>query len=154
MRIVAAAAGLTGVLVLGGCSDDDSSDDASPSASATPSATEESDTGGGGGSAATASPAGDLEGSWLATTKGKAVALVVTGRKAGLFATGGTVCSGTAGETIELTCTDGSTDRSDGTVESVGADTLKVTWDSALGTETYRKADGATLPTGLPTAAQ
>ncbi|MFI9767295.1 hypothetical protein ACIHJG_10580 [Streptomyces sp. NPDC052415] len=157
MRIVAAAAGLTGVLVLGGCSDDDSSDDASPSASATPSATEESatedtDTGGGGGS--TASPAGDLEGSWLATTKGKAVALVVTGRKAGLFATGGTVCSGTAGETIELTCTDGSTDRSDGTVESVGADTLKVTWDSALGTETYSKADGATLPTGLPTAAQ
>ncbi|MER7576236.1 hypothetical protein [Streptomyces sp. NPDC126514] len=154
MRIVAAAAGLTGVLVLGGCSDDDSPDDASPSASATPSATEEADTGGGGGSTATTSPAGDLEGSWLATTKGKAVALVVTGRKAGLFATGGTVCSGTAGGTIELTCTDGSNDRSSGTVESVGADTLKVTWDSDLGTETYRKADGATLPTGLPTAAQ
>jgi hypothetical protein len=151
MRIMVAATGLTGVLVLGGCSDGDSSDDASPSASATPSATG-ADTGGGGGS--TASPAGDLEGSWLATTKGKAVALVVTGSKAGLFATGGTVCSGTAGGTIELTCTDGSKDRSSGTVGSVGADTLKVTWDSGLGTETYRKADGATLPTGLPTAGQ
>ncbi|MGW0597361.1 hypothetical protein ACWD11_09475 [Streptomyces sp. NPDC002776] len=151
MRIMAAATGLTGVLVLGGCGDGDSSDDASPSASATPSATG-ADTGGGGGS--TASPAGDLEGSWLATTKGKAVALVVTGSKAGLFATGGTVCSGTARGTIELTCTDGSKDRSSGTVESVGANTLKVTWDSGLGTETYRKADGATLPTGLPTAGQ
>ncbi len=100
----------------------------------------------------TASPAGELEGSWLATTDGKAVALVVTGSQAGLFATGGTVCSGTAGETIRLKCTDGTEDRTTGTVESVGKDTLKVTWDSELGTETYQKADGATLPTGLPTA--
>ncbi|MDT9697307.1 hypothetical protein [Streptomyces sp. P17] len=150
MRIVATAAGLAGVLVLSGCSDDDSSDDGSPSASATPSATATADTGGGDGG--TASPAGELEGSWLATTEGKAVALVVTGSKAGLFATGGTVCSGTAGATIELKCTDGSKDRASGTVDSVDKDTLKVTWDSDLGAETYRKAEGATLPTGLPTA--
>ncbi|MBC2903969.1 hypothetical protein [Streptomyces cupreus] len=153
MRTVAAAAGLAGVLVLSGCRDDDSSDDGSPSGSATPSATQTADTGGGGGTASSpAAPAGDLEGSWLATTDGKAVALVVTGSQAGLFATGGTVCSGSAGETIELKCTDGSMDRSSGTVDSVDKNTLKVTWDSDLGTETYRKADGATLPTGLPTA--
>ncbi|MGV9452203.1 hypothetical protein [Streptomyces sp. NPDC003635] len=150
MRIAAAAAGLASVLVLSGCSDDGSSDDGSPSASSTPSATETADTGGGGGG--TASPAGELEGSWLATTDGKAVALVVTGSKAGLFATGGTVCSGTAGETIKLECSDGTEDRSSGTVDSVDKDTLKVTWDSGLGAETYRKAEGATLPTGLPTA--
>ncbi|CCK28464.1 putative secreted protein [Streptomyces davaonensis JCM 4913] len=151
MRIAAAAAGLAGVLALSGCSDD-SSDEGSPSASATPSTTETADTGGGSGDdGGTAAPAGELEGSWLATTDGKAVALVVTGSQAGLFATGGTVCSGTAGETIRLKCTDGSEDRATGTVDSVDKDTLKVTWDGELGAETYRKAEGATLPTGLPT---
>ncbi|MEV0172617.1 hypothetical protein AB0I00_16050 [Streptomyces sp. NPDC050803] len=150
-RIAVAAAGLTGVLVLSGCSDDGSTDDASPSPSATPSATRTADTGGGDGG--TASPAGDLEGSWLATTDGKAVALVVTGSRAGLFATGGTVCSGTAGEeTIRLTCTDGSKDRATGTIDSVSEDRLKVTWEGGLGPETYLKAEGAELPTGLPTA--
>nr|WP_223188621.1 hypothetical protein [Streptomyces sp. TRM68416] len=136
---------------MGGCSDGGSSDEASPSPSATPSATQTADTGGGDGG--TASPAGDLEGSWLATTDGNAVALVVTGSRAGLFATGGTVCSGTVddGETIRLTCTDGSKDRSTGTVDSVGKTRLKVTWEGGLGSETYRKAEGAELPTGLPT---
>lgn len=148
MRI--AAAGLAGALVLSGCSDDDSSDDGSPSASATPSAAESADTGGGGGG--TASPAGELEGNWLATTDGKAVALVVTGSQAGLFATGGTVCSGSAGDTIRLKCSDGSKDRATGTVYSVDEDTLKIIWEGGLGGETYRKAEGATLPTGLPTA--
>ncbi|MFD0316465.1 hypothetical protein [Streptomyces flavalbus] len=156
-RLAVAAAGLAGVFLLGACGDDGGSDadDGTPSPSASASTTSTADTGGGtGGSSPTAS--GDLEGSWLATTGGDAVALVVTGDKAGLFATGGTVCSGTAGEasgaqTIRLTCTDGSDDRKTGRVDSVDGTTLKVTWEGGLGTETYTKAEGGQLPTGLPT---
>lgn len=58
-------------------------------------------------------------GSWLTTSKGSAVALVITGTKAGLFATGGTVCSGTAGkeagmQMVHLTCSDGTKERTGG----------------------------------------
>ncbi|MFJ8604637.1 hypothetical protein ACIREM_39230 [Streptomyces shenzhenensis] len=152
VRIAATAAGLTGALALTACSGGgDSEGDASPrpSASAAPSST--SDTGG-----ATAS-SGTLQGSWLTTSGGKAVALVITGGQAGLFATGGSVCSGTAGQEsgmqmIHLTCTDGSEDRTSGMVDSVTGDTLKVTWSGKLGQETYAKAEGGKLPTGLPTA--
>ncbi|MEV6666337.1 hypothetical protein ACIPPR_13800 [Streptomyces nigra] len=153
---MAVAASLVGVLALTACSSGGDSDgDASPSGAPTSAGTGEgtgdgSGDGSGGGSS---SAAGDLEGSWLATTDGKAVALVVTGDKAGLFATGGTVCSGSAGErTIKLSCTDGSKDRASGTVDSVGKGELKVTWKSDLGVETYTKAEGGKLPTGLPTA--
>jgi hypothetical protein len=148
---VAVAASLAGVLALTACGGGGDSDgDSTPSGAPTSADGE----GSGGGSA---SSAGDLEGSWLATTDGKAVALVVTGDKAGLFATGGSVCSGTAGEqggkrTIRLKCTDGSKDRAAGTVDSVGGGELKVTWEGGLGVETYTKAEGGKLPTGLPTA--
>lgn len=155
MRVVAVAATLAGSLALTACSSDGDSDgDAAPSGSASASA----DTGGGtGGGTGDSSASGELEGSWLATTDGKAVALVVTGKQAGLFATGGTVCSGTAGEEdgmrmIRLKCTDGSKDRATGMVESLGKTSLKVTWEGGLGAETYTKAEGGTLPTGLPTA--
>lgn len=149
MRVVAAAATLAGALALTACSSDGGSEgDTSPSGSASASA----DTGGG-----SASASGALEGSWLATTDGKAVALVVTGKQAGLFATGGTVCSGTAGEEdgmrmIRLKCTDGSKDRATGMVESLDKTSLKVTWEGGMGAETYTKAEGGKLPTGLPTA--
>ncbi|MGW3724460.1 hypothetical protein [Streptomyces sp. NPDC000851] len=157
-RLRIAAAALTGVLALTAltaCSDDGSTDDSAPSPSAS-----SADTGGGtggGGSSGSPSAAGDLQGSWLATTDGEAVALVVTGDDAGLFATGGTVCSGRVGKasgtpTIRLTCPDGSDERGTGTVDSVGATTLKVTWDGGLGSETYTKAEGGKLPSGLPTA--
>lgn len=157
VRVAAAAAGLAGALVLTACSDDGGSDgkaSATPSASASASA----DTGGGsgsgsGGSDGSTTPAGKLAGSWVTTSGGKIVALVVNGDEAGLFATGGSVCSGTAGaDTIRLTCGDGNKDRADGTVESVSGTTLKVTWKSGLGTETYTKAEGGSLPSGLPTA--
>ncbi|MFJ4785430.1 hypothetical protein [Streptomyces sp. NPDC088794] len=165
VRIVAAAAGLAGALALTGCSDGGSDDGASsnPSASATSTAT--ADTGGGSGDSS-ASASGDsdgttasdgLQGSWLATTDGKAVALVVNGKQAGLFSTGGTVCSGTAGEEagmqmIHLTCTDGSKQRATGMVDSVNKSALAVTWSGSLGKETYAKAEGGQLPSGLPTA--
>ncbi|MGW3103169.1 hypothetical protein [Streptomyces sp. NPDC001100] len=161
VRIAAAAAGLAGALVLTACSGGDSKDDSSstPSASATsaPTATSSvtSDSGGSTGSSPSAA-SDDLQGSWLATTDGKAVALVVTGKQAALFTTGGSICSGTAGEEagmqmIHLTCTDKSTTRATGMVGSVSKSGLSVTWSGSLGKETYTKAEGGKLPSGLPT---
>ncbi|MFI8305231.1 hypothetical protein ACIF80_17625 [Streptomyces sp. NPDC085927] len=163
VRLAVAATGLAGALVLTGCSgDSDSGDDSTPSAEASASADADPDGGTGGtdetgGSATSGAPAGELEGSWLTTVDGKAVALMFTGEQAALFATGGTVCSGTAQEdagtpTISLQCTDGNEDRASGTVDSVSGSTLKVTWEGSLGTETYTKAEGGRLPSGLPTA--
>ncbi|MFI8166491.1 hypothetical protein ACIGAN_09030 [Streptomyces sp. NPDC085931] len=163
VRVAAAAAGLVGALVLAGCSGDgDSGDDpaSSPAPSATASAgTGDSDSGSGSGSdsGAGGAGAGELAGSWLATTDGKAVALVITGKQAALFATGGSICSGTAGEEsgmrmIRLKCTDGSKSRATGMVDSVNGSSMKVTWEGGLGAETYTKAEGGKLPTGLPTA--
>jgi hypothetical protein len=82
---------------------------------------------------------------------------VITGKQAALFATGGSICSGTAQEesgtrTIRLKCTDGSKNRAAGTVGSVTGSSMKVTWEGGLGEETYTKAEGGKLPTGLPTA--
>lgn len=159
MRVVAVSAALAGALALTACSGDggsgnsgsDNGSSAAPSASATTGA----DTGGGTGGSA--SPAGGLEGSWLATTDGKAVVLMVDGKQAALFTTGATVCSGTVGEeggarTIRLKCPGGRKDRAAGTVDSVDRTRLKVTWEGGLGTETYTKAEGGKMPTGLPTA--
>ncbi|MCT9082256.1 hypothetical protein [Streptomyces fulvoviolaceus] len=161
VRAAAAAAGLAGVLALTACSgdggsDDESSSSADPSASATASA----DTGGGSGGSSSSS-SGDLDGSWFATTGGKAVVLMINGSKAGLFSTDGTVCSGSANaETISLKCRNstatGSTadkDRASGKVESVDKTSLEVNWEDGLGTETYtRSENGGTWPSGLPTA--
>jgi hypothetical protein len=159
-RIAAAAAGLAAALVLTtGCSGDSGGSDDSPSstgAAPTGSADTGGGTGGSGGSGGSKGKVEALEGSWLATKSGKAVALVITGEEAGLFSTGGSVCSGTAGETsgmrmIELKCSDGNKDRAEGMVDSVDSKTLKVTWEG-LGEETYTKAEGGKMPSGLPTA--
>jgi hypothetical protein len=152
VRTAAAAAGLVGALALtacsgGGDSKGDSKKDSSPSAAPTSTAS----------SAGTVTGASDkLQGSWVTTSSGKIVALVINGKQAGLFATGGTVCSGTAGkeagmQMIHLTCTDGSKNRVGGMVDSVSANGLKVTWSGKLGQETYTKAEGGKLPSGLPT---
>ncbi|MFF4356298.1 hypothetical protein [Streptomyces sp. NPDC001604] len=155
LRIAAAAAGLAGALVLtacssGGGSEDDSS--SSPSASSSVSTAEA-----GGSTGGTTSASDSLQGSWLATTGGKAVALVITGKQAGLFSTGGSVCSGTAGkeagmQMIHLSCTKGGKERATGMVDSVSKSSLKITWSGTVGKETYTKAEGGTLPSGLPTA--
>ncbi|MGW2286019.1 hypothetical protein [Streptomyces phaeochromogenes] len=160
-RIAAVAAGLAAALVLTtGCSSDDGggSDDSPSSTGSTPSGSADTGggTGGSGGSGGSKGKVGALEGSWLATKSGKAVALVITGAEAGLFSTGGSVCSGTAGETsgmrmIELKCSDGNKDRAEGMVDSVDSTTLKVTWEG-FGEETYTKAEGGKMPSGLPTA--
>lgn len=155
VRIVAVGAALAGALVLTACSGGDSKDDSSstPSASATSTASADS-----GGSSSSPSAASDgLQGSWLATTDGKAVALVVTGKQAAMFSTSGSVCSGTAGEEagmqmIHLKCTDGSKTRATGMVDSVSKSGLTVTWSGSLGKETYTRSESGQWPTGLPTA--
>ncbi|MFH8775556.1 hypothetical protein ACIF83_42605 [Streptomyces sp. NPDC085866] len=148
VRTAAAAAGLVGALALTACSGGGSKDDSSPTPSATPTST---------GTGAVTGSSGKLQGSWITTSKGSVVALVVTGKQAGLFVTGGTVCSGAAGteagmQMIHLTCTDGSKDRVTGMVDSASKDAMKVTWSGKLGQETYTKAEGGKLPSGLPTA--
>ncbi|MDT0404165.1 MULTISPECIES: hypothetical protein [Streptomyces] len=147
-RVATAAVGLTGALALtacggGGSDDSDTKPTPAPSATAAPSPD------------VSRAPAGPLEGSWLVTVDSQAVVLMVSGEEAALFATGGTVCSGTAREeggtrTIRLKCGDDE-DRANGTVVSVDKDSLKVTWKSPLGTETYTRAEGGSFPSGLPT---
>ncbi|MET8945332.1 hypothetical protein ABZX30_17550 [Streptomyces sp. NPDC004542] len=152
------AAGLAGVLALTACGGGGGSEDGSPTrASAAASAAASSSASTGVGTSGVTGASDSLQGSWLATTDGKAVALVVTGEKAGLFATGGTVCSGTAGkeagmEMIHLSCADGSKDRATGMVDSVGGKSLRITWSGKAGKETYTKAAGGRLPSGLATA--
>ncbi len=155
------AAGAAAVLLLAGCSGDGGSDDGPTSggtdSSASSSSPSSSDTGSGESSGGSTAVDSALVGSWLTTSKGSAVALVVTGAKAGLFATGGTVCSGTAGKEagmrmVRLTCSDGNKDRAEGMVDSVDKASMKITWESGLGTETYTKAQGGQLPSGFPTA--
>jgi len=155
-RIAAAAAGLASALVLTACSGDSGGDskDSPTTAQATPSASASATTGGGGSGATSA--ASELEGSWLTTTGGKAVALVITGKQAGLFSTSGTVCSGTAGEEagmqmIHLQCTGGNKDRAEGMVSGLGSSSMKVAWEG-FKTETFMKSEGGKLPSGLPTA--
>ncbi|MEU2779764.1 hypothetical protein ABZ646_44835 [Streptomyces sp. NPDC007162] len=153
VRLAAAAVGLVGALTLTACSGGDSGDSSSatPSGAASAAATASA----GSGSATASSDA--LQGSWITTSGGKIVALVVTGRQAGLFETGGAVCSGTAGEEagmrmIHLTCTDGSKNRVTGMVDTVSKGSMKVTWSGKSGEETYTRAEGGKLPSGLPTA--
>ncbi|MFF8097733.1 hypothetical protein [Streptomyces sp. NPDC016675] len=166
MRAAVVVLGLVGTLALTACTGGGEDGDGGGSAtggsgagdksSSAPSGSVGADPGGGAGGGSP-SAAGALEGSWLATTDGRAVALMVTGDRAALFATGGTVCSGTTGEdtgtrTIRLKCTSGGDDRATGTVESVDRTSLKVVWQGGVGAETYTRSEGGTLPPGLPTA--
>ncbi|MEU0674386.1 hypothetical protein ABZ330_16080 [Streptomyces sp. NPDC006172] len=155
MRAAAALAALAGAFVLTACGGGGGGTDDGPSP--TPTATATSNTGGGTGGSSSAPAGGPLEGSWLATTGGEAVALVITGDKAALFASGGTMCTGTAREEsgmrmIRLKCPGGKNSRTTGMVDSVGKGSLKVTWEGDVGTETYTKAEDGRLPSGLPTA--
>lgn len=155
MRTAAVAAGLAGALAaLTACSGGGGDGDKTASSS-TPSATSAPASPSGPGAAKGAS--GKLQGSWITTSGGKIVALVITGKKAGLFVTGRKAwCQGAAGEEsgmqmIHLTCPDGNKDRVTGMVDSVDAKAMTVSWSGRTGKETYTKADGGKLPSALPT---
>jgi hypothetical protein len=153
----ASVAGVAAVLLLAGCGDSGGSDKGAGVPGSDASSPSADPAAGTGGTSGTTTAAGGLTGSWLTTSKGSAVALVINGTKAGVFATGGTICSGTAGNEagmrmIRLTCSNGNKDRAEGMVDSLGKTSMKVTWESALGTETYMRSQGGQLPSGLPTA--
>ncbi|MFL4949015.1 hypothetical protein ACJ6WE_16945 [Streptomyces sp. MMS24-I31] len=149
-----AAAALLGALALTAC-DSGGGSGAKDGASATPTAPSTANSGGGAGSTGGTSAKGaELNGSWLATSGGKAVVLIITGRQAALFATDRTTCTGASGEesgkrVIHLGKCKA---RTTGTVDSVNKTTLQVTWEGGLGQETYTRSEGAALPSGLPTA--
>ncbi|MDQ0812033.1 hypothetical protein QFZ63_003747 [Streptomyces sp. B3I7] len=152
----AAAAALAAALALAACTHEGSGDSGSD---ATGAATSTAATATGSATASPGGRPGKLEGSWLTTAGGKAVVLVVTGKQAGLFATGGTVCSGTADKvsgawTVHLTDCQGKggNDRTTGTVDSVTAKSLRITWKGGAGTETYQKSEGTNPPSGFPTS--
>ncbi|MEV6292515.1 hypothetical protein AB0M41_19235 [Streptomyces sp. NPDC051896] len=149
------AAGLVGALAaLTACSGGGGDGDRT-AASATPSATTASASPSGSG--AVSGAAGKLQGSWITTSGGRIVALVITGKKAGLFVTGRKAwCQGAAGEEsgmqmIHLTCPDGNKDRVTGMVDAVDAKGMTVSWSGKTGKETYTKAEGGKLPSALPT---
>lgn len=156
-RMAAAVAGLAGALVLTACSGDGSDGSDDPAAPSPPVTTTADFGPGTGGSRTSPDTASALEGSWLHTTEGGAVALVITGEDAALFAAGGSVCRGSAKKeagtrSISLTCDGGSKERARGTVEAIDNSSLKVTWEGTPGTETYTKAVDGKLPTGFPTS--
>ncbi|GHJ34657.1 hypothetical protein [Streptomyces sp. TS71-3] len=167
VRIGAVIGGLAAALVLTGCgSGDDSGDDGSKggsggadaagtSAPPSPSASASGSTSGTSAGDSGKPTSGGLAGSWLATSQGKAVALVVNGKEAGLFDSGGNTCSGATAtdsgtQVISLKCAKGGDGRSHGVVDSVDGTTLKIKWEG-LGEETYTRSKDGQLPQGLPT---
>lgn len=153
VRVAAAAAGLAAALVLTGCSGDGGDSDAKESSTA-PTPTDSADGGGSGDSSDSSGAETELQGSWLATTGGKPVALFVNGAEVAVFV-GKSVCGGKVSDAanmqmISLTCQDGSDDRTEGMVDKVSAKSLTITWEGGVGEETFQKAEGS-MPSGLPT---
>ncbi|GAA1234923.1 MULTISPECIES: hypothetical protein [Streptomyces] len=155
VRIVAAAAGVAAALVITGCSSDSGDGGDGGKSKETPQASTSTgaDTGGSGSGSGSGGKSGSLQGSWVTTSQGKSIALLISGKKVALV--GEHVCSGTAGDEmgmqmLTLKCADGNTDRNMGQVKSVDATTLKVSWEG-FGDDTFRKTDGGKLPSGFPT---
>jgi hypothetical protein len=156
-----AVAGLTAALLLTGCggsgggssgTDKAASGDKSDSAAATPAATS-------GGSATPGAPDADLaqaakrlEGAWAGLTDGKSVTLLVKEGKAALVADQH-VCSGSLQDMgqpmLSLTCADGNTERTMGTIRSNDGKTLLLSWGAGK-KDRLMKADAADAPPGLP----
>ncbi|MGW7056158.1 hypothetical protein [Streptomyces sp. NPDC054887] len=103
----------------------------------------------GGGRGASA----DVAGSWLATTDGKIIALIIQGSDAAVA--GEHVCTGTVARaaevTLKLKCADGDADRTTGVaVPGAGGDSLTVKWDSGIKDAFRKSAPGDKLPDGIP----
>ncbi|GAA1375414.1 hypothetical protein [Streptomyces beijiangensis] len=137
-------------LALAGCSssDKDTSDNGSATAAASkspaPTGDSGSSTGGGSGKSA------DIDGTWVAQTDGKTIALSVSGKIAAIA--GEHVCTGTVADMgkqmLTLKCADGNTDRTMGAVESADGKTLVVSWDAGI-KDTFTKPGDMKLPSGI-----
>ncbi|MGW1225078.1 hypothetical protein [Streptomyces sp. NPDC001478] len=145
------ATGLLAALALTGCGGDGSKDDADKGSPTTAAPAPD-----GGGDSASEEPSttGDLkalEGAWAGQTDGKAVVLSVAAGKAVVVADAH-VCTGTAKDMgkpmLELTCADGDTARTMGTIESNDGKTVVVSWDAGT-KDTLAKTDAGALK-GLP----
>ncbi|MEU5578783.1 hypothetical protein ABZ791_22085 [Streptomyces huasconensis] len=140
--------GLVAALAVTGCGSDGGDDEGGKKDRGSAAGSGGSDGGGSEGSGG--SGEGSLEGSWITTTGGKPLALVIHEKAASLVGED-VMCSGTAGGgTITLKCPQGNGDRTKGQVESVDAKTLKVSWEGA-GQDEFLKTEGGKPPKGLPT---
>ena len=97
-------------------------------------------------SSPTPTPPPALEGSWAGITGGKPVGLSIGQRHAVVIA-GGQICQGklTGPVTLRLTCTEGATQRTEGTIESNDGTTLVVAWKGGL-KDTLKEADPGPVP--------
>ncbi|MBT2397329.1 hypothetical protein [Streptomyces sp. ISL-100] len=149
VRTTVAAAAVAAALVLTGCSSDSGGSTGGDKGK-----------GGSGTGQSSAPPAGDqgasadVSGSWVATTDGKIVMLVIQGSDAAVA--GEHVCSGRVARdakvTLKLKCPDGNADRTTGLVTpGAGGDTITVKWGSGI-VDSYKKSTvGDKLPEGIPT---
>jgi hypothetical protein len=154
LRTAAGTAALAAALLLTGCSSDGDQPKAPQSTASTG-----SDAGSDAGSASSAPPAedagaGDVSGTWTATTGGKSVFLTVQDDMAGVL--GEQMCTGRVvrqgAVTLDLKCPNGNTDRAKGTV-TTGADgkTLTVKWEGSGIEDRFTKGAEGALPSGVPT---
>ncbi|OEJ25765.1 hypothetical protein BGM19_20890 [Streptomyces agglomeratus] len=156
VRTTFAAAAVAAALVLTGCSGDsgggtggDKGRDKGAGGSASRGAGQSST----GPSADQETSADDVAGSWIATTDGKIVALIIQGSDAAVA--GEHVCAGTAAKadkvTLKLKCGDGNTDRTTGVVtRGAGGDSITVKWGSGIEDSFKKSAAGDKLPEGIP----
>ncbi|MEV0089974.1 hypothetical protein [Streptomyces sp. NPDC050738] len=148
---MAAAAALT----LAGCSSSD--DGTSDTGAHTPDASKTTASGGATGDSGDAGStgggsgkSGGIDGTWVATTGGKTIALSIQGKIVAIA--GEHVCTGTVADMgkqmLSLKCVDGNSDRTMGSVESADGDSLVVSWDAGI-KDSFTKADDMKMPTGL-----
>ncbi len=146
---VAAAVALASALALTACGSGDGDGGKDGAASAAPSAAASPGAGAGAGSVSLA----DAEGAWVGATDGKAVTLTISKGGQAVVISEAHVCQGVAKEgaalTLTLTCKDGGTDRTSGTVRSADGTRLVVAWDSGR-TDTLTKPAAGVLPSNLP----
>ncbi|MBU7598339.1 hypothetical protein JGS22_012110 [Streptomyces sp. P38-E01] len=149
-RFTGAAVAMAAALLLSGCgsSDDGSKDEGKPSQN------ESQGTDGEGNDDPTNAEPGSLTGIWAAKTDGKDLILTVVGDGASLVHDEN-ICSGRVTDddkpSLTLKCPNGGNEeRTNGSVESVDAKSLKVEWNGGA-TDTFsRQADAPSeMPTGL-----
>ncbi|MFI5803765.1 hypothetical protein [Streptomyces sp. NPDC051561] len=153
-RTVAGAAALAAALLLTGCSSDGGKDDKAPAKDGASSAPAGDGAGGASTPPAGDAGAGEVTGSWTATSNGKLVVLTISGDMAGIageqLCTGRVVRQGSV--TLDLKCPNGNTDRAKGAV-TAGADgkTLTVKWEGSGIEDKFSKAPADAMPSGIPT---